>query len=118
MPIERLKKKVLKEVDVYTRAICNKCEREWDCDEEDYLPAQVNLFKASGSYSSDFPGDLQYLEFVLCGPCLKQLVCSFKIIPRVNGYGYDYDLTPSGDILILEDVDIASAKREYEDNDL
>lgn len=54
---------------------CDKCAREF----YDVGFADANIIKLSGGYGNSFPSDMQNIEIVVCGPCTKEWVDSFKL---------------------------------------
>jgi hypothetical protein len=76
-----IRKKVRKQVEVVTGAICNKCKGPCLIEGDIYgLSATV-----SGGYNSTHLTDMVTYRFELCEKCLSELFAGFKVPPDKEG---------------------------------
>lgn len=82
----------VKVVDEVTDLICNQCGASHALGNHDSpLMNNIHLFTAGGGFGTEFPGDMEQVEFALCATCLKALVDGFKVKAPVTGGMWSQD---------------------------
>lgn len=82
MPANRVKRVSVTAEEKLVSVTCNCCGKTEES-RSGYVPAGFHLSSFSGGYGSDFPGDLDSFEFVICDQCLKSWTETWQIPPKI-----------------------------------
>ncbi|PTX59984.1 hypothetical protein C8P63_110129 [Melghirimyces profundicolus] len=79
-------KPVMKEVQVVSEWICNKCGKSVQADSNDFETDLIHSFQTEFGYGSGF--DMEEWSWELCEDCLVDIVRTFQFAP--DGFGGEY----------------------------
>lgn len=69
-------------------SVCNACGAEKRREEPSrYEMPDMHSFTVGGGFESNFPRDLECLEWVACSDCLQKWIATFKTPPSASGMG-------------------------------
>lgn len=95
----------IRDVEVETDRICNKCGNSCRQDEYNYGGFSASIV---GGYSSTVIDDGAFYAFDICEECAKEFMDTFKITAYENDIEWDYNeeqspMPPAGDFIKWDD---------------
>ena len=78
MPIQRILRPVVTIEETRVSATCNVCGKTKKTGSFGGIPEDFHLIELQGGYGSEFPGDMEKFEIVVCEDCLRAWVKTFK----------------------------------------